>query len=221
MKKIQIIITVCSLLTFLTIGGVSASWIFGKGDVIETYDDVSLSINEWYFPENLPGGGENAEEDFNDGISHAGIIQDIIDDISKYSPTNNDSMIMDVIDGEIESSSQHNGVGSSTKYNGVTLRDFAGAAGYENLGFFIYYGPDVNDVSEVKTIEIYTYTLSDSSKSVGTYIEVYKTIAEYKDGVWVLRGGWKGTAPVVKYGNSNTTGKYKNVINPLKWTKDE
>ena len=227
MRKTINFIILCSLFTFLTIGSVSASWFFAQGDA--TGDDISLSmgVSEWYFPENLPGGGENAEEEFDDGISHAGIIQDIIDDIEKYSPTNNDSSIIGAIEGAIEaeqqngSSKDHNGVGSSTKYNGISLRDFAGANGYENLGFFVYYGPDVEDVSEITTLEIYTYALSDTTQSVGRYIEVYKTIAELVDGTWRLRGGWKGTAPIVKYGNSNTTGKYKNVIDATLWVKTE
>ena len=117
------------------------------------------------------------------------------------------------------SSRDHNGVGSSTKYNGITLRDFAGSKGYENLGFFIYYGEGINDASEITSIEIYTYVLSDTTRGQGEYIEVYKTIAQYANGSWILRGGWKGIAPIIVYGNSNTTGKYKNVIDPLKWSQ--
>ena len=227
MKKTLKFIILSSLLLFLTIGGVSASWVLSRGEPSPKDIDMSLSVADWYFPENLPGGGENAEEDFNNGISHAGLLQDIIDDIQKYSPTDNDSDIMGAIDGAIEyeqqngSSNDHNGVGSSTKYSGISLRDFAGANGYENIGFFIYYGPGVEDASEITRIEIYTYTLSDTLQSIGKYIEVYKTIAELVNGTWVLKGGWQGTAPIVIYGNSNTTGKYKNVINPLKWTKTE
>ena len=101
------------------------------------------------------------------------------------------------------------------------MRDFAGSRGYENLGFFIYYGPDIEHASEITTIEIYTYALSDTDGRIGEYIETYKTIAEYTNGNWVLRGGWKGSAPIVLYGNSNTTGKYKNVIDPLLWVKAE
>ena len=123
--------------------------------------------------------------------------------------------------GKNGSSFDHNGVGSSTKYNGVALRDFAGALGYDNLGFFVYYGHDIDDSSEIDVLEIYTYSLSDTVQSEGRYIEVYKTIAELHGDVWVLKGGWKGTAPIIKYGSSNTTGKYKNVIDPLKWEKTE
>ena len=186
-------------------------------------------IDDWYYEENLPGGGENSEEDFNNGISHAGIIQDIIDDVSLYDPNSNypDSDIMGAIEGAIEdeqnngSNFDHNGVGSNTKYNGITLRDFAGAHGYENLGFFVYYGEGIQDVKDITRIEIYTYTLTDSALREGVYIEVYKTVATLKDGNWVLSGGHKGRAPIVKYGNSNTTGKYKNVIDATKWQRVE
>ena len=215
MKKYSTFILLGSLLLCLLIGGVSAAWNYAEDISESQYASNSISISEWYFPEDLPGGGENAEEEFDAGISHAGVIQDIIDDIT----SGNDSVILDVIAGAIRS--EQSGVGSSTKYNGVSLRDFAGSHGYENLGFFVYYGPNINDVSEIQRIEIYTYTLSDTTKRVGTYIEVYKTIAELVNGHWVLRGGWRGTAPIVVYGNSNTTGKYKNVIDPLKWSKSE
>lgn len=213
-----------ALLTCFFVGGVSATWVFAEERLSPTQDNQGLNINEWYYEENVPGGGDHKEEDFDHGISHAGLIQDIIDDISLYH-NNEDSMIMGAIEGAIEAEQKngsqfdHNGVGSSTKYNGVTLRNFAGSLGYENLGFFIYYGPDVTDASEITYIEIYTYTLSDTSRRVGEYIEVYKTIAEYVGENWVLRGGWKGLAPIVVYGSSNTTGKYKNVIDPSKWVQ--
>ena len=213
-----------SLLVTLFVGGVSAAWVYTEGPPEPTHENHNLNINEWYYEENLPGGGENAEEDFDDGISHAGLIQDIVDDISLFFE-NDDSIIMEAIQGAIDeeknngSSRDHNGVGSSTKYNGITLRDFAGSRGYENLGFFIYYGEGINDVSEITSIEIYTYVLSDTGRGQGEYIEVYKTIAQYVNGSWILRGGWKGIAPIIIYGNSNTTGKYKNVIDPLKWSQ--
>ena len=226
MKKRFQYIVLCSLFAALLIGGVSATWIFSGQNVDAVHDNRNIIINEWYYEENLPGGGEDAEEDFNDGISHAGLIQDILDDISLYF-SNDDSKIMHAIEGAIDyednngSDKDHDGIGSSVKYNGETLRDFAGSRGYENLGFFIYYGPDIEDASEITTIEIYTYYLSDTDGRIGEYIEVYKTIAEYSNGNWILRGGWKGSAPIVHYGNSNTTGKYKNVIDPLLWVKDE
>lgn len=224
-SKIKLII-VCSLFMTLFIGGVSANWIFAEATLEATQENQNLNITDWYYAENVPGGGDSAEEEFNAGISHAGLIQDIVDDIELYF-SDDDSMIMGAIQGAIEeeknngSGKDHHGVGSSTKYNGITLRNFAGSRGYENLGFFLYYGPDITSAKNITKIEIYTYALSDSDRGQGEYIEVYKTIAEYTNGNWILRGGWKGTAPIVLYGNSNTTGKYKNVIDPLQWIQTD
>ena len=223
-NKIKFIV-LCSLFMPMFIGGVFANWVFAEGPIENAQGNQNLNIDDWYYAENVPGGGENADDDFNHGISHAGLIQDIVDDIKLYFSEDN-SIIMDVIEGIIEDEKNngderdHNGVGSSTKTNnGAALRDFAGSNGYNNLGFFIYYGPDITSAEDITKLEIYTYALSDTEGRQGEYIEVYKTIAEYSNGDWVLRGGWKGTAPIILYGNSNTQGKYKNVIDPLKWTQ--
>lgn len=226
MKIYKTFFITSSLCFALIISGVYATWEYANGIANDKSHDVLAAIDDWYYEENLPGGGddEEAEDAFDDGISHAGIIQDIIEDISLFDPNNShDSQIIGAIEGAIEDEKyngdefDHNGVGSSTKYNGVTLRDFAGSRGYENLGFFIYYGEGISDVSEITRIEIYTYTLSDTTNRVGTYIEAYKTIATLRDGQWILSGGHKGEAPIVVYGSSNTTGKYKNVVDATKW----
>ena len=222
------LLTILSLCATLIMGKVYADWKYFDAPADASHE-VAAVINDWYYEENLPGGGENADEEFNEGISHAGIIRDILNDVKLYDKNdrNHDSDIIGAIEGAIEEESRngnrfdHNGVGSSTKYNGVQLRDFAGSRGYENLGFFVYYGEGITDASEITRLEIYTYTLSDSSKSVGTMIEVYKTVATLKDGEWVLSGGYKGKAPIVQYGNSNTTGKYKNVIDATKWVRTD
>lgn len=204
------------IVSLLLIGGTYATWQYYNPANPES-GDVNVNFDEWYYEENLPGGGSNASEDFNHGISHADLIKDIVNDIGS-----NDSLIMGAIEGAIDdSNNHHNGVGSSTKYNDSSLRDFAGAHGYGNLGFFIYYGEGITDASQITTLEIYTYNLQDTKKSVGTYIEVYKTIATLKEDTWLLTGGWRGTAQLVKYGNSNTVGSYKNVIDPKTWTKAE
>ena len=92
MRKIQSIIMLCSLFMITIIGSVSASWLYAENGADTKDDNTSVILTEWYYPENLPGGGDNAEEEFNDGISHAGIIQDIIDDVALYSPSNNESV---------------------------------------------------------------------------------------------------------------------------------
>ena len=38
---------------------------------------------------------------------------------------------------------------------------------------------------------------------------------------WVLTGGILGEAKIERYGNQNTTGKYKNIIDPESWTPKE
>ena len=208
-----------SILSLLLIGGSYATWQF-YNNAQPTDEDVLTNIDEWYFEENLPGGGEEGSQEFNDGISHADIIKDIVRDIEKFLNQTDDSLIIGAIEGAMgDRNNKHNGVGSSTKYNGVTLRDFAGAHGYDNLGFFIYYGEGISEVENITSLEVYTYALDDSDDRIGTYIEAYKTIINIIDDGCRLIGGWKGTAALVQYGSSNTTGKYKNVINPKTWTK--
>ena len=84
MKKTFKSLLFYSLLTFLTIGGVSASWAYAAGEASRNSVSISVNFTDWYYSENLPGGGENAEEEFDNGISHAGMIKDIINDIFNF-----------------------------------------------------------------------------------------------------------------------------------------
>ena len=226
-RRIKSFAIISTLLSVLLLGGVYASWAYST---IPSQDaelgNIDGILEEWYYEDHLPGGGETGSEDFDHGISHAGLIQDILEDILKGDKVNDNvgnSTILHALEEAIQDNSEFDGVGSSSKYGvgNTALRDFAGANGYTNLGFFLYYGPGVTDFSNLTRIEIYTYNLSDTDGNVGAYIDVYKTIATFNGTTWILTGGLLGEAKIERYGNQNTTGKYKNIIDPESWTPKE
>ncbi len=226
--RFKMLYVITFFVSLLTVGGVYATWTYSDGPAADvSNNNMVMNLTEWYYETNLPGGGEDGEDDFNEGYSHADLIRDIINDIKKDNPntTTIESDIKSALDDCIVleqnngSTKDHDGIGSSVKYGAGNIRDFAGSRGYENVGFFIYYGPGITDISQVTSMEIYTFSLSDSAYSIGRYITVYKTTITFQDGEWIIRGGYEGTAAIEKYGNSNTVGKYKNVIDPDTWMR--
>ena len=48
------------LLTTLFVGGVSATWVFAEGKQEASEQNQNINMNDWYYEENLPGGGDHS-----------------------------------------------------------------------------------------------------------------------------------------------------------------
>ena len=176
---------------------VFAEWVYYA--LAETGSDyVGANMVELYYPENVP----NDEEE---EISHNALLLKVIS--GDEGLNNPESLLSNALSSRLDDN--YDDVSSNQQVSGGNLRNvFASTEGFENVGFLVYF------YSETEYY-IFTYDNRDTS-SLGKKIEVYKTIAVYQDGEWVLKGGYEGTAITVEY-DGKTNGPYKNTIAFNSW----
>jgi hypothetical protein len=190
------------VLTIGTVSGVYAMWNYFGLPADPHNQNFVIGIKDFYYPENLPDDEEGE-------LYHGGLLEKIISVEEGLNGTN--TLLTNAVNDRKED--KKDTVSSNQQVSGGNLKNkFSTVEGFENVGFLIHFYSDT-------VYHIYTFDNRDTSNT-GLTITVYKTNAEKnEDGVWVLKGGYKGTAVVEKY-DGKTNGPYKNSINPLTWIKD-
>lgn len=202
-RLIKFLLPLLMLFTITTVAGVSAIWNF-YGLAADTRNESMIhQIEDFYYPENLPTDEEGE-------LYHGGLLDKIISADEGLNGSN--TLLTKAVNDRKEDNK--NTVCSNQQVSGGNLKNkFSTVEGFENVGFIIHFYSDT-------VYHIYTYDNRDTT-AMGNDIVTYKTTAEKnEEGIWVLKGGYKGVATVVSY-DGKTNGPYKNVINPLSWVKDE
>lgn len=225
MKKTGLLFISLLLLTVISVSGVYGIWTY-YNDVNPVTDSYDVGVAEWYYGGELPGAGSEDDSMIHaGGNNHAGLVEDIRKEVSKGVT----SGILDALIGAINANIDEDGVYQNAKFGSTNkyLKQFLEGTGYDNVGFFIYYGLPENmdengkfykDSSKLTALHIYTYALDEiSSARVGEEITTYKVLMIKVDGEWKLSGGWEGLAKVMQYSNKHTTGNQKNTIDPETW----
>lgn len=196
MKRLASILFVFAL---ISISVVYAVWNYENIAYVSTViEPFAPSITDFYYPENLPTDTEGE-------LYHGGVLEKIVSaDEGLNAPG---SLLIDAI--ETRKKEYKDSVSSSQQVKGGNLKNiFSTIEGFENVGFVIHFDSDTQ-------YSIYTYNNKETNTE-DVYIETYKTYALLKEGTWVLAGGYKGEAIVINY-DGNTSGPYKNAIDPDTW----
>lgn len=197
-KKIIRYLPVLLLLFVVTISGVSALWNYATADPGEAKLSFRYEIEDFYYPEDVPEDEENEE-------SHNNLLQKIVD--FEDGINNPNSLLSNALKDRMDD--LKNNVCSNQQVSGGNLKNkFSNVDGYENVGFLIVFDSDVE-------YSVYTYRNQDTNR-IGDIIETYLTKVYYRNGKWILSGGWKGQAEVTRY-DGKTNGSYKNVIDYKTW----
>lgn len=202
MKKIiNKLIPLLLMVSIFSICGVYALFEYSRATAdSQNYNFDQPNVADFYYPENLP-------TDIEGELYHAGVLEKIVSFDEGINQPN--SLLSKAI--EDRKSDNKDNVSSNQQVSGGNLKNtFSTIEGFENVGFVIHFDSDTQ-------YSIYTYNNNDTN-TTGVYIEVYKTYAILKDGVWVLSGGYRGEAKVVSY-DGKTNGPYKRVIDPATWSK--
>lgn len=196
-KMFRKLIVLFSLFSIMLIGGVNAIWMYSNLPLDPVSDNNDVTIMEFYYPENVPDDDENQ-------VSHNTLLQKIISFDEGLNAPN--SLLTQAVN---DRKSKYDDVSSNQQVKGGALKNvFSSVEGFEYIGFLIYFYSDTE-------YRIFTYD-NRHTTSVGQVIEVYMTKALYKDGQWVLSGGYQGTAVTCDY-DGITNGPYKNTIDHTTW----
>ena len=202
MKKIlRPLIVLFAMTTLCSIGGVNAIWHYAGGGVEGRSVQQNLMIEDFYYAENVPD--DNKEE-----LSHNALLMKIISDVDGLNNPN--SLLSQAVRKRFDNN--YDTVSSNQQVSGGNLKNtFSNIEGFENVGFLIVY---------VEEDEYYIYTYDNrDTQSTGKTIDTYLThIHKSSDGVWYLAGGYEGTAETCVY-DGQTTGKYKNTIDPTTYQR--
>ena len=194
------LITIFSILSLLLVSGVQVLWMYSNGTPDSVSGDYFATIEDFYYPENLP-------DDEDDELNHNSLLEKIISFSEGINGSN--TLLSKAI--KDRKSDDYDDVCSNQQVSGGNLKNqFSNVDGFENVGFLIYFYSET---------EYYIFTYDNrETTSTGKYIETFLTKAIYKDGVWVLSGGYQGSAKVIKY-DGKTNGPYKNVIDHSTWVR--
>lgn len=190
---IRSIVVVFVILLIGSIGSVNALWTYFN-DVETVSNAQNFLMEEFYYVENVPDDEEHE-------ISHNALLQKIVD--KEEGLNNPNSLLSRAVRDRFED--DYNTVSSNQKVTGGNLKNvFSTIEGFEYVGFLIV---KIND----KEYYVYTYD-NRNTTSIGRTIETYLTHLHLREGVWILSGGFQGTAVTIKY-DGQTNGPYKNTIN--------
>lgn len=201
-KAIKSFVVICVLVMVCAIGGVTAMWQYYGSVEDLTHIQQAVAIEEFYYSENLPDDEEG-------NLSHNSLLEKVVSKVEGIN--NSDSLLSQAINNRLEDN--HDEISSNQQVSGGNLKKvFSTVEGFEYVGFLLVYKSETE-------YNIYTYDNRDTDK-VGNTIVVYKTNIYLRDGVWVLSGGYEGTAEVCKY-DGKTNGPYKNTINPSTFVRKQ
>ena len=183
-----IVCTIC----ICCISGVYAVWTYlGPAVAVEIEKGVTISEFGYKVEEVVPGGGAVEV-----GQNHYNMINSIVNHL-KYglNTTGNQPIIHNKLtyDGAVLYC-EDNVQGGNLKALFVDTADNA-----ERV-FFVIHRESATEY------QIYTMLDSDLDKGVGTRIEVYKTLAEKKNGKWETTISYKGTAQINRPGTKTSYG---------------
>lgn len=199
-KFLRLAPTIC-LALLLLVTAVSAEWQYAKAPAENKDLAIYALMADFYYPENLP------DDDY-DQLAYSTLLEKIIS--KDVGLNNSNSLLSKALEDRLEE--LEDDVSSNQKVSGGNLRNvFGKVVGYENVGFLIYFYSDT-------IYYIYTFDNRSTTKT-DVRIETYLTIAEYYNGQWILKGGYKGSAVTCKYDGS-TNGPYKNTIDYSTWIRD-
>lgn len=186
------------LIFMCCMGGVYAVWTYlGHANAIESEKGVIVSEFGFKVEEVVPGGGgEIDDSNVEVGQNHYNMIDSIVNNL-KYglNTTGNQPIIHNKLtyDGAV--------LYCEDNVQGGNLKAFfVGVADNAEKVFFVIHRESATEY------QIYTMLDSDLDKGVGTRIEVYKTLAEKKDGKWESTISYKGTAQINRPGTKTAYG---------------
>ena len=168
----RILSCVLGLISLLTIGGVSATWLYANGGILEDVNQsVDLAITEWvYLPDE-----EAPDTEVEVGHSYLGIIEVVLNNI-KYG-INHDGLLPDALyDGKL----YEEGILHSKQNNvsGGVPKNVLAAANSEHLQFTLTHDDTVNP----RKYYLYIYEeVSSADKVIGVYLV---HITKQEDGLY-------------------------------------
>ena len=193
-KLMKLFVAICSVVIISSFSGAFALWTY-YDNASPLYSEQNMNLEEFYYAENVPDDGEHE-------LSHNALLEKIVD--FNYGLNNYNSLLSKAVRERFGDG--YDRVSSNQQVSGGNLKNvFSNIDGFENVGFLIYY---VND----EEYYVYTYDNRETTK-IGSTIETYLTHLHLREGKWILSGGFEGSATVCSY-NGNTSGKYKNTIDP-------
>ena len=197
-KNYKFMALIVCVICMCCISGVYAVWTYlGPANAIESEKGVTISEFGYAVEEVVPGGGGEVDDsNVEVGQNHYNMINSIVNHL-KYglNTTGNQPIIHNKLtyDGAVLYC-EDNVQGGNLKALFVNTADNA-----ERV-FFVIHRESATEY------QIYTLLDRDLDKGVGTRIEVFKTLAEKKDGKWETTVSYKGTAQINRPGTKTSYG---------------
>ena len=191
-RVVSLLSLIVSLLLFVGVGGIYASWTYASSFVEDLNTYVGVDLLEFEFaPEEILPDDEEADQA---GENHVALINNVVDHITYGLNSTSKPIVNDLLQsGTALVYSQQNVQGGNLKH--LLLDD----ANVEKLDFVVEYVSDT---------EYACYTFSSSmltSSNSGKSMQAYKTKIVYENGKWDAVLSYEGKATIARVTVKNSS----------------